>query len=174
MFELITNYINKVFRMSTLIIKSINNWAIRNKHFFLSISWLILIVLFTYTSLVHHALKISDTPFLDEYCKNQQCGISLLVNLGLLLMVVFDYIGAGKRSTIKLLLLVLCAVFVVFGIYLHAGSYVAQELSQYIYPISKTNLSLFMHAFFFCILLYIKIESIEEQKIENIVIQEEY
>ena len=153
---------------------SINNWAIRNKHYFLSITWLVLIVLFTYTPLVHHALKISDIPFVDEYCNNQQCGISLLVNLGLLLMVVFDYIGAGKHSTTKLLLLVLCGVFVVFGIYLHAGSYVAKELCQYVYPISENNLSMFLHILLFGILLYIKIESMKEQKIESMVIQEEY
>lgn len=154
--------------------KAINNWAIRNKHYFLSISWLILIVLFTYTPLVHHVLKISDVPFVDEYCNNQQCGISLLVNLGLLLMVVFDYIGAGKHSTTKLLLLVLCAVFVVFGIYLHTGAFVAEELSQYICPISNDNFSLFLHVFFLFILFYIKVESMEEQKAETIVIQEEY
>lgn len=154
--------------------KLINNWAIRNKHYFLSIAWLILIVLFTYTPLVHHALKISEVPFVEEYCNNQQCGISLLVNLGLLLMVVFDYIGAGKHSTTKLLLLVLCAVFVAFGIYLHTGSYVAKELSHYVYPISENNLSMFLHVFFFGILLYIKVESMEEQRIGNMVIQEEY
>ncbi|WP_294631077.1 hypothetical protein [uncultured Bacteroides sp.] len=154
--------------------KSINNWAIKNKHYFLSITWLVLIVLFTYTPLVHHALKISDVLFVDEYCKNQQCGLSLLVNLGLLLMVVFDYIGAGKHTTTKLLVLVLCAVFVLLGIYLHTGIYVAKELSQYVYPISENNLSMILHIFFFCILLHIKIESMEEQKIDNMVIQEEY
>ncbi|MDE5760473.1 MAG: hypothetical protein K2I11_05875, partial [Bacteroides sp.] len=75
--------------------------------------------------------------------------------MGLLLMVVFDYIGAGKHSTTKLLLLVLCAVFVVFGIYLHTGAFVAEELSQYICPISNDNFSLFLHVFFLFILFYI-------------------
>lgn len=153
---------------------SINNWVIRNKHYVLSITWLVLIMLFTYTPLVHHALKISDIPFVDEYCNNQQCGISLLVNLGLLMMVVFDYIGAGKHSATKLLLLVFWGVFVVFGIYLHAGLYIAKELCQYVYPISENNLSMFLHILFFSILLYIKVESMKEQRIESMVIQQEY
>lgn len=153
--------------------QGIMNFIRRNKHYALSFTWLVLIILFTYTSLVYFALQVMDTSLVNEYCKDQQCGISLLVNLGLLSMVIFDYIGAGKIVTNKMLLIILAAVFLIFGIYLHAGVFMSDKLTKYVYPISNTYFSMVLHIIFFIILFYIKVKSIEECD-TDIVAQEEY
>lgn len=146
----------------------------KSRHYFGAFTWLVLITLFTYTPLVESALKANDALFVNEYCNNQQCGIALLVNLGLLVMVIFDYIGAKKKPTTGLLVLVLLAVFLLFCVFLHASAYVADHLQQYIYPISETYLSIFLHLCFFAILLYFKVLSMEEVENTDIITQEEY
>ncbi len=139
---------------------------LQNIHVVLSIAWLILIVFFTYTPLVHFALKsTANTSFISEYSNHQYCGIALIVNLGLLIMVIFDYIGANKKVSVKLLVSVLVAVALIIGIYLHVGAYVANTLWQYIYPIKSHSLSIVFHVLFLLIVLSIKTKSMESNKI---------
>ena len=151
----------------------IDSFIIRNQHYVISGVWLALITLFTYTSLIHFALKISNIPFAQEYCFEQQHGISLLVNLGLLSMVMFDYIGIGEKITAKMVVLIIFATFLIFGIYLHANISVEQKLQDYIFPISSNYLSIILHLCFYIILYYIKMKSIEPC-VGNDVVKEEY
>lgn len=153
--------------------QNIRKYIRHKKHYALSFTWLALIILFTYTSLVSFALQVNGTSLVSEYCRNQQCGISLLVNLGLLSMLIFDYIGARKTPSNKLWVITLAAVFLIFGIYLHAGAFVLNKLTDYISPISKDSFSMFMHFFFLVILFYIKVKSMEECDFK-VEVQEEY
>lgn len=162
-----------IIRNKFMIRHYIDNFIIRNQHYIISGVWLALITLFTYTSLIHFALRISGIPFFHEYCSNQQYGISLFVNLGLLSMVMFDYIGMGEKITAKMVVLILFAVFLIFGIYLHANIYIAQKLQDYICPINSNYLSIVLHLLFYVILYYIKVKSIEPC-IGNDVVKEEY
>lgn len=136
----------------------------RKRHYFLSVLWLILIVLFTYTSLVHEFLK-KEGLSIEEYCNNQHCGISMIVNLGLLGMVVFDYIGAAKRITNGLVVKILFATFLIYSMYVHTGILLSGSIEDYKYPLCEKWLSIVLHAFFFVILLIIKIDSMRIEQV---------
>ena len=79
----------------------------------------------------------------------------------------------GEKITAKMVVLILFAVFLIFGIYLHANIYIAQKLQDYICPINSNYLSIVLHLLFYVILYYIKVKSIEPC-IGNDVVKEEY
>ena len=136
------------------------NFVRKNKRYVLSVLWLLLIVLFTYTPLVSAGLKV-DVVFADTYCRNQYDWIAMFVNFGLLLMVVFDYWGTGKRPTTVLWAWSIVASAIVMAIFAHTGMYVRKELTAYVHPFSDYRLSYILHLAFFGILLYIKIKSMD-------------
>lgn len=129
---------------------------------------------FTYTPLIHFVFTVTDTTFIEMYCNNQYSGISTFVNLGLLLMLIVDLISAKRKPTYPILLGFVVAVLLIFGIYFHTGSYIANELSEYSYPISEQNLSLWLHLTFILILLFIKTETLKEPNMDYLVIQKEF
>lgn len=146
----------------------------KNKRYVLSVLWLLLIILFTYTPLVSVGLKV-DEVFADAYCNNQCGWIAMFVNFGLLLMVVFDYWGTGKRPTTALWVWSIVAIVVAMLIFAHTGMYVNHILHKFVYPLSDYRLSYALHLFFFGILLYIKIKSLEDDfPEEELTVKEEF
>ena len=141
-------------------IKVMNVFTRKNKHYLLSLLWLVLIIFFTYTSLIHEILKTDGLSVL-EYCQAQHKGISMIVNFGLLAMVVFDYIGAAKKMSVSLVVGILIAAFLVFAMYTHTGIRLSNEILEYRYPICEDHLSMVLHIIFFVILLIIKIGSMK-------------
>ena len=151
-----------------------NHKLFEYRHLVISITWLLLMLFFTYTPLIHFIFTVTDTTFIEMYCNNQYSGISTFVNLGLLLMLIVDLISAKRKPTYPILLGFVVAVLLIFGIYFHTGSYIANELSEYSYPISEQNLSLWLHLTFILILLFIKIETLKEPNMDYLVIQKEF
>ena len=133
----------------------------KNKHWLSSISWLLLIILFTYTPLVDEALKM-DNAFDKMYRESQSNWIALFVNYGLLLMVAIDYLAASKRPTGKEILLLIAGFFLGMFICAHTNAYNLNKLEGYIKPLSCHQLSYVFHLLFLGILFYLKTKSLEE------------
>ena len=147
---------------------------LKYKRYILSVLWLLLMILFTYTPLVAAGLKVNEV-FADAYCNNQCAWIAMLVNFGLLLMVVFDYWGTGKQPTWNLYISSIVGLAIAALICGHTGLYVQDELSDFKFPINDYRCAYVLHLIFFAILLYIKVKSMDEDvPIEDQIVQEEY
>lgn len=129
------------------------------RNYMIALSWLSLIIFFTYTTVLSSAF-IVNMSFFNEYFEYHNHLISMIVNFGLIVMVVFDFSSAGKQvSNTDLFLLSLgfiCAV----GIYGHSLIVCNDELDSYTFPLSNPNFSYILHAFILAIIWYLKVKSL--------------
>lgn len=128
----------------------------------IAISWMLLLSLFTYTEMACGLLK-ADTVFLDVYKCSQTSVVALVVNIGLLFMLVFDFMGAGKRFSYGMMICFMIAVLLsvsVFGVSrLHASG----KINGYIGILQHSWMLYGLHFLFLCILTWLKYKSIEEE-----------
>lgn len=114
-----------------------------------------------------------DSVFIEKYCENQNQGLSAFVNFGLLVLILFDYIGKKRNKSKLLSLYIILAMACIGGVYFHTGIYSKGLLSSYVAPISYYQLSYWFHTIFFIILLIIKIDTMKEP-LPIKYVQEEY
>lgn len=146
----------------------------KKKHWIISISWLALLLVFTYTPLIHAMLKGGEV-FKNVYFESQSSWSAMFVNGGLLLMLIVDYWGAQKQPTIVIWGLSIFAILLAMIIFAHTGAYAAGELSEYQYLLNDYRFSYSLHIAFLGILLYIKIRSMVKDSDDNsLIIEEEY
>lgn len=135
---------------------------LKNKeHWWYSIVWIGFMVLFTYTPVMKSLLMLNDDTG-SAYVNHQYCGISVLVNFGLLFMVLMDYVGANKRIGPKILFLTVFGCVLVFVMFFHLKMQVEKTYIQYYWPISSRGLVCFLHITFLAVVLWIKAMSLDE------------
>lgn len=140
----------------------------------LSLAWLLLMVFFTYTILIVNALDI-NVNFLDSYCKNQHSAISMLVNIGLLVMTMFDCISSKVQSSYKMFIWVMTGVAVSICIYGWSEAYLMGSYQHYTFPINWKYLPYCLHCLFFVVLFCLKYYSLSGVTDEgDLIIKEEF
>ena len=98
--------------------------------------------------------------------------ISLIVNCGLLFMVVFDYMLAGKDISHTMMWFIFLGIILAIGIYGHTKILVSSTLSYYKFPLNWPLLSLYLHLAFLIILLWLKERAIEVDMSEIVFVSE--
>lgn len=124
-------------------------------------TWLMLLVLFTYTPIIS-AMLVKDGNALIEYINNQHQAISLFVNLGMLGMVLIDYFGALPSIDGKTTILLSMGVLALFVIYVHSGIIYGGNGYLYRCVINNKWLSIVAHIVFLFIVGKIKYLSLNK------------
>ncbi len=149
------------------ITKEISRW----KFYLIALSWLLLMVFFTYTAILADAMVV-DKSFASVHWTNQSTLISLIVNCGLLFMVIFDYMLAGKNIPHVVMWIVFVGIIIAIGIYGHTRILYAGETSKYEFPLSWGAFAQWLHLFFMAILLWLKERAVELDMSEIEVVDE--
>ena len=131
-----------------------------------TLSWVILLAIFTYTTLFAELFK-SEGNVLCAYYKMQETEIALLVNLGILGMVMVDYFGTRLGIDGKKTLDVFIGIFAIFIVYIHSGIMSSGTGSSYICIVNNNFLSLVAHLVFLSIASYFKYLSLRKPKEER-------
>lgn len=143
------------------------------RYYAISLSWLLLIIFFTYTAILS-SIFLTGKCFDDEYFRNQCQVISMIVNMGLMAMVVFDYMSAGKQMSNKDVVLLILGMLLIVGIYGHSGIMDSKTVNQYEIPLNWAGFSFLQHLILFTILWKLKAKSLfaladdENRPAENI------
>lgn len=130
------------------------------QYYLLSLAWVVLMIFFTYTAIFSEAL-LADHFFGTAHWHNQSSLISMFVNCGLLLMIIFDYMVAGKRMSSRVVLMMMIGILFAIGVYGHSMILNGNRLSNYDWPLNWWNLSKALHGGFLLILLWLKERAIE-------------
>ena len=149
-------------RMILSIMSKIELYIYQYKAWMIAVSWMLLLSLFTYTEMACGLLK-ADIALLDVYTASQTAVIALVVNIGLLFMLVFDFMGAGKHISnsvvISIMVAVLLSVLVFGASRLHASG----QISHYVAFLQNQEVLYGFHLLFLCILTWLKFKSIEDE-----------
>lgn len=146
----------------------------KHQGWIISIAWMTLLSMFTYTDLVCTLLK-PDTSFLNVYGEAQMHIVSLLVNIGLLFMLIFDFMGTGKEFSYKEIIAIMSAVImsvIILGLSkLHAQG----EIHHYVAFIQSPTLLYTVHGLFLAVLTWLKYKSIEKEcAVESCIVKKEF
>lgn len=151
--------------------KAIVNEIGKYRYYLIALAWIMLMVFFTYTAILSEAM-MAGKSLEDVHWANQCTMISLIVNCGLLFMVVFDYMLAGKQISHTMMWLIFLDIILAIGIYGHTRILEDNALDNYKYPLSWSSLSLCLHLAFLIILLWLKERAIEQDMSEVVIVSE--
>ncbi len=138
------------------IIDSIKLWG---RYYAISLSWLLLIIFFTYTTILA-AIFLTGKSFDAEYFRCQSMIISMIVNIGLMAMVEFDLMAAGKQISHSNVFFLLVGICFAVGIYGHADIMCNKSDGQYTFPLNWNGFSFVLHLLLFIILWILKAKSL--------------
>lgn len=155
---------NTISKIKQILCRELYMW----RYYFIAISWLLLMMVFTYTVIVYQSM-IAGNSLNSVHWGNQSSLIALIVNCGLLFMAVFDYMLTGKPISYKMMITIFVGIIIAIGIYGHTGIMASHIETNYKFPLNWSNLSLCMHTLFLMILLWLKERSIEgdEERVEE-------
>lgn len=143
-------------------------WIYEHQDWLVALGWVLLLSLFTYTELFCSALRI-DKPFDIAYLASQSNVLALVVNLGLLCMLVFDYMNANKVFTNKIVGGILGAIMFPVLLYSISTMQVGKDAANYVEWFRSPYLVYLLHALFIIALTWLKRESlIDENKVRNV------
>ena len=138
-------------------------------HLWEAISYVFLLVFFTYTAITVEVLKDINGLW-DVYAQNQASPFGLLTNFGLLLLLVIDYAsGKSKVDSYSLLRMSLC--FFVYVVVFGHAKVVANplEYSEYKILLAFPSFFIFLHMLSLVYLVYIKYQTLKEYTVSQIV-----
>ena len=136
-------------RIKQILKSEVGKW----RYFLIALAWLMLMVFFTYTAILKGAMMVENTL---EYAHwSNQCNvIALIVNIGLIAMIIFDYRLSSNNMSHTMLWLIFIGIFLAIGIYGHALIHQSDSLSDYRIPLSWSPLSMSLHLAFLLVLLW--------------------
>lgn len=116
--------------------------------------------LFTYTPIILSAI-IKDISFWDVYAGAQSRFVAFLVNVGLVLMVFFDFHVSRKTAHNYFIWSMLIGILFSMIIYGHCRLTETEILDKFIFPFDWKGLSLIFHVLFLFILVFLKERTLE-------------
>ena len=153
--------------MCSLIQKEID----RKRYYLIALAWLLLMVFFTYTAILS-GVMMANSNFDSVHWTNQCTVISMIVNCGLLFMVVFDYMLAGKNVPHTMVWVIFLGIIIAIGIFGHTGIMVTGKAANYKFPLNWPSLSLWLHLAFLFILLWLKERAVELDMSESEIVDD--
>lgn len=138
------------------------------KHLWEAISYVSLLVFFTYTAITIELMKDYHGLW-DAYAYNQSSVFALLTNFGLLVLMVIDYTsGKTKVNAFTLMRVSLC-FFTYIVIYGHAKVVSYPDIYRdYELLLSLPSLFIFLHILTLIYLVYVKYQTLREYKVSKI------
>lgn len=125
----------------------------------LSLAWVLFMVFFTYTALVVELLE-KNGDFYKLFYLEQSQYISLFVNVGIVIMLLFDNHLTGNRYSGPAYYLPLFAILLCLTIKAHCDLNVQDGIKDYIYPICEKRLSVFAYCIFLFMVYILKARSL--------------
>lgn len=126
----------------------------------IALAWLVLMIFFTYTAIFTDSMLVGHT-LESAHWNNQSSLISLIVNCGLLFMIVFDYMLAGKNIPNTMMWVIFIGIILAIGVFGHTKLLEANTVSTYKFPLNWNHLAQCLHILFLIILLWLKERAIE-------------
>lgn len=122
---------------------------------FIALSWVLFMCFFTYTDLFMASISLNDS-FSNAFHKMHVTSVSLLVNLGLVFMLLFDY--TSKKSSVPKILVwfVVGGVITSILIFLHCLTVQSGENVNLIQPLSWHNFSIVLFVIFLMTVFILK------------------
>lgn len=133
----------------------------------LGLIWVGLIAFFTYTPLLVEVTKV-DGDFQNLFYYEQSKYISLFVNVGIVIMLIFDNVSAGKQHYGPSLHLSIFAIVLCLMTMAHCDLNINNELQNFIKPISCKELALYTHGLFLFLVYLLKVSTLTEETIKPI------
>lgn len=121
----------------------------------MAIVWTLFMSFFTYTE-CWVALVSANVSFFEVFGNSQSIIISLIVNFGLVLMLVFDYTTSANTSKKWMFSLFGVAMMMTVMVYAHSFIMVQQRLDEFLMPISKPYFGFALHLIFLLLLCSMK------------------
>lgn len=129
-----------------------------------AIAYMSLLFLFSYATIMNAVLH-ECISVKNEYFSNQSLWFSSIVNFGLLFMLMLDFYGTNKRIESKKFTIgsaVGCFLIITLRELVHLHT--TREYINYISPLNQEWFVYFIHFLFFCCLVFLKKETITENK----------
>lgn len=143
----------------------------RWKYYLIALAWLLLLLFFTYTAILSESM-VAANSFGSVHWDNQCTLISLIVNCGLLFMVVFDYMLAGKNIPHTVMWVVFIGIILAIGIYGQTKIISENKVDEYKFPLNWEPLAQWLHLLFLVILLWLKERAVELDMSESEIVDE--
>lgn len=135
----------------------------RNKWCY-AITYMILLFIFSYSSILN-AVMHQGLSVREEYFLSQSLWFSSMVNFGLLFMIMLDYYGTNKPIGSKRFTIgVAIGCFLIITLRELVHLYQMKESVNYCFPINQVWFVYFINFLFFCCLVFLKKETITENK----------
>lgn len=136
------------------------------KPIILSFVWISFLLFFTYTTLLVEAIKI-DGNFYSFFYNDQSQYVALFVNIGIIIMLLFDNHAANKEFHgveyyIPIIAITLCIVLMA-----HCDCNINNELHKFITPLSYEKLSIILYCCFIIMIYYLKARSLCETTVQK-------
>lgn len=124
--------------------------------FFLGLLWTLFILFFTYTDLLVVGLSVNSS-FIMEFSKAQCQYVSLFVNFGLVVMLVFDCCSTQKKFSAKSFILPFFAIALCLIILAHSNLYICHKHTLFVRPICSEYFSIFAYILFVITIYILKV-----------------
>lgn len=132
----------------------------RKRYYLIALAWLLMMVFFTYTVILSESM-MAGSSFYSVHWSNQNSLISMVVNCGMLFMIVFDYMLAGKSVPNTMVWVIFFGIVLAIGIYGHSGIMFSGSSAAYKSPLNCQSFTLWLHLVFLFVLLWLKERAVE-------------
>jgi len=136
--------------------------ASKSRLYLLALLWVLFLVIFTYTPILLSAALI-DGSFSQTYFSNQSHFIAFLVNIGLVLMLFFDFHVSRKTAHNFFIWLMLLGILFSAIIYGHSRIAITNQLEKFVFPFGWQGVSFVFHSLFLVILVFLKERTLETE-----------
>lgn len=126
-----------------------------HKTTWIAISWVCFMIFFTYTDLLVASVS-NNLSLTNEFQKLHIRSVSLFVNFGLIIMLLFDYSAKNKNISNPLLWTIIIGLFLCLSIYFHCCKVMNNTHTDLYFPLNWENLSLLLFVILMIFLFIIK------------------
>lgn len=132
---------------------------------FLALAWVLFMMFFTYTALVVELLKI-DGNFVGLFYGEQSRYIALFVNIGLVVMLLFDnHVSLGKKLHGAFYYVPIIGIILSILLMTHCRLVVAEAHKIFVKPISREELSFVIYGFLMLVIYLLKVKSLITERV---------
>lgn len=121
----------------------------------IALSWVCFMIFFTYTDLLVACVS-NDLTLATEFQRMHIRSVSLFVNFGLIIMLLFDYSTKNKDINRTLVWVIIGGLLLSLSIYVHCGKVAANTHSSLCFPLSWDNFSMLLFVFLMILLFVVK------------------